>query len=174
MRAPTAARTPTRPGQVIPLDTLHLQPLPGVQRRQVSAIDVVSRVAVFGVRRKASARTAAAFLEEVIARMPVPVEAIQIDGGSEFTAEFEMACQGRGIAVYVLPPRSPKLNGRVERVNGTARREFWEGYDGPLGLPELQLALRRWEDTYNAERPDQALGYQTPNEHLAARLSHMS
>ena len=28
----------------------------------------------------------------------------------------------RGIALYVLPPRSPKLNGRVERLNGTEGR----------------------------------------------------
>ena len=44
--------------------------------------------------------------------------------------------------LYVLPPRSPKLNGRVERLNGTARREFWECYDGDLDLPALQAALR--------------------------------
>lgn len=174
IRTPKTARTPTRPGQVIQLDTVHLQPLPSVQRRQFSAIDVVSRVAVFGVRSTATARTAAAFLEEVVTRMPVPVEAIQIDGGAEFMAEFELACQARGIAVYVLPPRSPKLNGRVERVNGTSRREFWECYDGELDLPTLTTALRDWETLYNTARPHQALSYQTPYEFLAQLLSHMS
>ncbi len=174
VRAPKAARTPTRPGQVIPLDTVHLQPLPGVQRRQFSAIDVVSRCAVFGVRSTATAHTAAAFLEEVVARMPVAVEAIQIDGGAEFMADFAWACQRRGIALYVLPPRSPKLNGRVERINGTSRREFWECYDGELDLPTLTRALRDWETLYNTERPHQALGDQTPRQHLTQLLSHMS
>lgn len=123
-RVPVEARRPTRPGQLIQLDTMHLRPLPGVERRQFTAIDVVSRHAVLGVRASASAGTAAAFLAELVARMPVPVQAIQVDGGSEFMAGFETACKARGIALYGLPPRSPKLNGRVERLNGTTRREF--------------------------------------------------
>jgi len=173
-RVPVEARRPTRPGQLIQLDTMHLRPLPGVERRQFTAIDVVSRHAVLGVRASASAGTAAAFLAELVARMPVPVQAIQVDGGSEFMAGFETACKARGIALYVLPPRSPKLNGRVERLNGTARREFWECHDGELDLPSLTTALRVWETTYNTERPHQALGYATPAAHLATLLSHMS
>ena len=173
-RVPADQRHPTRPGQLVQLDTLHLRPLPGVERRQFTAIDVVSRHAVLGVRASASAGTAAAFLDELVARMPVPVQAIQVDGGSEFMAGFEAACQQRGITLYVLPPRSPKLNGRVERLNGTARREFWECHDGELDLPSLTTALRVWETTYNTKRPHQALGYATPAAHLATLLSHMS
>ena len=102
-------------------------------------------------------------------------QAIQVDGGSEFMAEFEQACEAREIALYVLPPRSPKLNGRVERLNGTCRREFWECYDGALDLPSLQAALRTWEVTYNTERPHQSLGYLTPAAYLATLpVSHVS
>ena len=173
-RVPADQRHPPRPGQLVQLDTVHLRPLPGVERRQFTAVDVVSRAAVFGVRASASAGTAAAFLDELVARMPVPVAAIQVDGGSEFMAGFETACRDRGIALYVLPPRSPKRNGRVERLNGTARREFWEVYDGDLDLPSLSRALLSWERTYNTERPHQALGYATPAAHLATLLSHMS
>jgi transposase InsO family protein len=173
-RVPKDKRTPTRPGELIQLDTMHLRPLPGIERRQFTAIDVVSRVAVVGVRSRATAGTARDFLAELVARMPFPVQAIQVDGGSEFMAAFETACQERGIALYVLPPRSPKLNGRVERLNGTSRREFWACYAGDLDLPSLQEALRAWEDQYNAERPHQALGYQTPLEHLRSRHSQMS
>ena len=34
-------------------------------------------------------------------------------------AEFGAACADRGIALLTLPPRSPKLNGCVERANWT-------------------------------------------------------
>jgi transposase InsO family protein len=122
VRVPKAKRQPTAPGALAQLDTMPLRPEPGVERRQFTAIDVVSRCAVVGVR--ASARTARDFLNELITRMPVPIQAIPGDGGSEFMGAFEAACQARGIALYVLPPRVPKLNGRVERLNGTARREF--------------------------------------------------
>lgn len=161
-KVPEDKRQPTAPGALVQLDTMHLRPLPGVERRQFTAIDVVSRCAVVGVRATASAGTARAFLVELLDRMPVPVQAIQVDGGSEFMSVFEDACQEREIALYVLPPRSPKLNGRVERLNGTARREFWECYEGELDLPTLQAALRDWEETYNTVRPHQALGYETP------------
>ena len=174
-RVPKDKRAPTEPGALIQLDTMHLRPLPGVERRQFTAVDVVSRCAVVGARSQATAGTATAFLDDLLARMPVPVQAIQVDGGSEFMAGFEIACQDRGIALYVLPPRSPKLNGRVERLNGTARREFWECSEGDLDLPTLQAALRDWEDHYNTARPHQALGYATPAAFLSSQsFSHVS
>jgi transposase InsO family protein len=174
-RVPKDKRQPTEPGALIQLDTMHLRPLPGVERRQFTAIDVVTRCAVVGVRATASAGTARDFLDELVERMPFPVQAIQVDGGSEFMSVFETACQARGIALYVLPPRSPKLNGRVERLNGTSRREFWECHDGDLDLPSLQEALRAWETFYNTIRPHQALGYETPSAFLRSKKnSHMS
>lgn len=90
-------------------------------------------------------------------------------------AGFETACQAKGIALSILPPRSPKRNGRVERRNGTVRREFWECDAGDLELPALQQALQDWESRDNHERPHQALGYQTPRHHLdTLRVSHVS
>jgi transposase InsO family protein len=157
-----------RPGDLVQLDTMHLTPLPGVERRQFTATDVVSRTCVLGVRSCATAGTARDFLAELDARLPFPVKAIQVDGGSEFMAEFEAACAAQNVALFVLPPRSPKLNGCVERANGTSHREFWELYDGDLDLPPLQAALRAWEHEDHHVRPHQALGYLTPAEHLAA------
>lgn len=162
------AYTPAAPGDLVQLDTMHLTPVPGVERRHFSAVDVVSRWSVTGVRASATAGTARDFLAELQTRMPVPIRAIQVDGGSEFMAGFETACQEQGIPLFVLPPRSPKLNGHVERANRTHRNEFWELYDGDLELPPLQAALRAWEETYNHVRPHQALGYQTPAEYLAS------
>lgn len=84
-------------------------------------------------------------------------------------AEFEAACQAHGIALFVLPPRSPNLNERVERANGTSRRAFWELYAGDLELPPRQTALRSWEHGSDHDRPHQASGNRTPSEFLAAR-----
>lgn len=159
--------TVAAPGDLVQFDTMHLTPLPGVARRHFSAVDVASRWGVTGVRASATAGTATDFLDELVERTPFPIRALQVDGGSEFMAEFEAACQDRAIALFVLPPRSPKLNGHVERANRTHRQEFWELYDGDLELPPLQEALRAWEESYNHVRPHQALGYRTPAEHLA-------
>jgi transposase InsO family protein len=94
--------------------------------------------------------------------MPFPVKALQVDGGSEFQASFEEVCQVRGIRLFVLPPRSPKLNGCVERAQRTHQKEFYEVHDGDLEIAPLNQALRDWEQVYNTVRPHQALNYLTP------------
>ena len=67
---------------------------------------------------------AASFLDKVRAEMPFPVAALQVDGGAEFMADFEAACWAKGVELFVLPPKSPQLNGAVERANGSWRCEF--------------------------------------------------
>jgi putative transposase len=99
--------------------------------------------------------------------MPFPVRAISIGNGSELMADFETACQSLGIRLFVLPPRSAKLHGFVERANRTHTEEFCEVTDAEPDLPSLAAALRDWEDTYNRVRSHQALDYRTPAEFLA-------
>ena len=112
--------------------------------------------------------TATAFLHDLLARAPFEVRAIQVDGGSEFKAEFEAACQEKGLLLFVLPPRSPKLNGRVERAQRTHKEEFYQLLDPPDSLAELRAQLLKQEQRYNTYRPHQALGYKTPKEWLLA------
>ena len=52
-----------------------------------------------------------------------------MDNISKFQSVFKYECQKRGIILYVLPPRSPKLNGTVERANRTHTMEFYEMID---------------------------------------------
>ncbi len=54
------------------------------------------------------------------------MKVIQADGGSEFEAIFEEECCRQDIKPFVLPPRSPKLNGAVERTHWTHTEEFYE------------------------------------------------
>ena len=157
---------PHLPGDLVQVDTVDLRPLPGVVLKHFTAIDVVSRWDVLRVGTQATAAAATRFLDDLQSRMPFPIRAIQIDGGSEFMAGFEAACQQRGIRLFVLPPRSPKLNGCVERANRTHREEFWDCYDGELDVASAQAALLAWEHRYNTVRPHQALGYLTPLQYL--------
>ena len=104
--------------------------------------------------------------------MPFPVKAIQVDGGSEFEDAFERECQKRGIKLFVLPPRSPKLNGHVERAHRTHTEEFYEVTEVNFELLELNQALIKWEKVYNTIRPHQALGYMTPLKFLEQRKEY--
>ena len=154
------------PGDLVEVDTLDIRPLPGVVLKHYTGRDLASRWDVVGVYTRATATTARSFLGQLIDRMPFEVKAVQVDGGSEFAAEFEGECERLGVRLFVLPPRSPKLNGHVERAQRTHTEEFYEMYDGDLEVGPLNRALRRWEQVYNTVRPHQSLGYLTPNEYL--------
>ena len=68
--------------------------------------------------------------------------------------------------LFVLPPRSPKLNGGVERAHRTHTEEFYEVTDSSFELSELRQELLGRERVYNTIRPHQALGYLTPMKFL--------
>ena len=159
-------------GDLVQLDTLDVRPLPGVLLKHFTAHDVISRWNTVSVYSRATANTAADFLDALEKRMPFPVKAIQVDGGAEFEAIFEEECQKRGIKLFVLPPRSPKLNGGVERAHRTHTEEFYEVTDSSFDLLELREELLEWEQVYNTVRPHQALGYLTPLKFLQQRKEH--
>lgn len=172
--------TPQRPGDLVQLDTMTVQPQPGRTLRQFNACDMVSRWGAGGLGRQASSRRAADFLTELQQRFPFPIRGIQVDGGSEFMADFEAACAARHIALYVLPPHSPKLNGHVERFNRTWRDEFWDHQPLPDSTPQLRGAVLAFETEYDTVRAHRALQGLSPLEYLqrhfpdcAPRESHM-
>lgn len=166
IRRPKGTPPPSMPGDMVQIDTVHVRPLATVELRQFSAIDVISRIGWATVRTRATAGTARDFVLELVDALPFPIRAIQVDGGSEFMAEFELACRDLGITLYVLPPRSPKLNGCVERFNRTTRAEFWRWYAGLTTVAATNTALQRWTSRYNAVRRHTSLGYRTPLDFL--------
>jgi transposase InsO family protein len=157
------------PGDIVEVDTLDVRPLPGAVLKHFTARDVISKWDVLEAHTRASSHTAAAFMDTMLERMPFPIKVIQVDGGSEFQDVFEEECQRRGIKLFVLPPRSPKLNGHVERAQRTHTEEFYEVTDTSFEIAELNQALLEWERVYNTVRPHQALGYLTPQEFLKLR-----
>ena len=167
LRRPYAIRKPKgyvarAPGDIVEVDTLDVRPLPGVILKHFTARDIISRWDVLEAHTRATSNTASGFIDVLLQRMPFPIKAIQVDGGSEFQDAFEEECQRRGIKLFVLPPRSPKLNGHVERAQRTHTEEFYEVTDTSFEIGELNQALLEWEKVYNTIRPHQSLGYLTP------------
>ena len=100
------------PGDRVQMDTMKIAP--GVY--QYTAVDDCSRFRVLGVYPRRNARNTLLFLDRVTEEMPFPIQRIQTDRGTEFFAE---AVQRRLMAEFIkfrpIPPRSPHLNGKVER-----------------------------------------------------------
>lgn len=152
------------PGDLVQVDTLDVLVIANLRRKQFTARDMISRYDVVEVYGRATALTATAFLEALVRRMPFPIRALQIDGGSEFRGAFEAACATRGIQLFVIPPRSPKLQSHVERAHRTHREEFYEVWPVQPDLAEHRVQLQAWARIYNTIRPHQHLNYRTPFE----------
>ena len=184
-RRPFALRKPRnyaieQPGDLMQVDTLDVSLMPGVHFKHFTARDMVSRWDVLQACHRATANNAARFLETIQQRLPFPLKAVQVDGGSEYMAEFEKACQEKGIRLFVLPPRSPKLNGYVERAHRTHVEEFYQVYADDWEMPVMNQVLQEWERIYNEVRPHHSLDNLTPKEYIQTnypqcwpQLSHM-
>jgi transposase InsO family protein len=153
------------PGDLVQMDTLKLQLISGDVRYHFSARDVVSRWDCARAFRRQTSFAAARFLEYLETKFPFKIKAIQVDGGSEFMKDFEEAIQERKIHLFLIPPRSPKLNCYVERANRMHREEFYEVETIGHTMEEHNRQLERWEYTYNYVRPHQSLDYLTPAEY---------
>lgn len=170
---------PDQPGGIVQLDTVSVQVGPESHIKHFTAYDPVAKWTVGQAFRRATAHAATLFLDKLVADMPFAVEAIQVDGGPEFKAEFEQACRDKGIALYELPPKSPKLNAGVERCNGAWRYEFYAVFDLPTQVEQINPFIDSFQNIYNHHRPHGALGGRTPASYLKARTkgtapSHMS
>lgn len=155
-----------RPGSLVQLDTVFVNVAPGKAIKHFTAYCPVAKWTVGKAFNRATAASAALFLDKLIADMPFPVKAIQVDGGSEFMAEFEQACADKKIRLYVLPPKSPKMNGAVERCNGAWRYEFYAVYDLPRNVEAINPILDAFQHLYNHHRPHGALGGLAPAQYL--------
>jgi putative transposase len=93
-------------------------------------------------------------------------ESIRVDNGPEFISRrLEIWCYIKGIKLKFIQPGCPTQNSRVERFNGTMRREFFNAYIFDT-LAEVKLMAREWVDDYNNHRPHKFLGKLSPIEYL--------
>ena len=152
------------PGEMIQIDHMTVSLAPEQVIKEFKAICPVSKQLVVKAYRQATAHNARDFLRHLIAELPVPARSIQVDGGSEFMAEFEDECAALEIPLFVLPPKRPQYNGCVERTNGTSRGEFYPFYDGAMTVEALNTALKAYQRLFNDYRPHQSL--MTPNQYV--------
>ena len=140
----------------------------GVSVKHFMAWDRRSKHIHAQIYSNAKATSARKFLRELVQTAPYAIRSIQVDGGSEFMAEFEAECEALEIPLIVLPPSKPQYNGGVERANRTFREDF---YDDPKilvadSIGALRFELKRAVHTYNEYRPHCALHGRTPMEYL--------
>lgn len=153
------------PGDRVQVDVCKIRP--GLY--QYTAVDDCSRFQVLGLFARRTATSTLAFLEQVIEEMPFAIQRIQTDRGQEFFAyTVQEQLQAWRIKFRPIRPRSPHLNGKVERAQRTALEEFWA--TAHLDAPDLGDQLAEWQTFYNWQRPHSALGGKTPIDRVCELL----
>lgn len=154
-----------KPGELIEIDHMTIKLDDGRIVKHFQAICPITRYVVSRAYRDASSHRAKHFLSFLKDKLPFPILSIQVDGGSEFMGEFEQACRSNEFPLYVLPPRMPKMNAFVERVNGTVKSEFYRLYDKSNKLEIINHHLEHYNHFYNNYRPHYGLQGSTPMEY---------
>jgi transposase InsO family protein len=163
-----------QPGHRLQLDVKFLERIAGTGKRlyQFTAIDDCTRIRVLKIFDACNQSSAIRFVDEVIRRLPFRVLVIQTDNGAEFQSRFHWHLEGQDIRHVYIRPRTPHLNGKVERSHRVDEQEFYQLLDKNGVTDDIQLfnhKLREWEDYYNYHRPHGALDGQTPYERLLAK-----
>ena len=93
-------------------------------------------------------------------------QSIRVDNGPEFIShKLEQWCYIHSIELKFIQPGKPTQNSRVERFNGSMRREFFNAYLFET-LDEVKVMAKEWIDDYNHHRPHTILGKLSPIEYL--------
>lgn len=106
---------------------------------------------------------------EVNRKLPFRIQQIRTDRGYEFQTLFHWHVEDRGIQHVYIKPRSPQLNGKVERSHRSEQEEFCQllNYKNDVDLKKKRL---EWEQFYHFARPHGAYKGKTPYESLRDKL----
>jgi len=163
-----------RPGHRVQVDVKFLHRIPGTRKRfyQFTAIDDCTRVRVLKIYDKCNQGTAVDFINHVKRRLPFRILTVQTDNGAEFQSHFHWHLANLDIRHVYIKPRTPRLNGKVERSHRIDQEEFYRVLDTNNIREDIHLfngKLREWEDYYNFHRPHGGLAGQTPYEKLISK-----
>ncbi len=139
-----------------------------VRRFQYTAIDDATRIRALKIYPRYNQQNANKFIDYVIEKFPFRIHTIRTERGHKFQAQFHWHVEDKGMRHVYIKPRSPQLNGKVERSHRTDKEEFYQllTYTDDV---DLNKKLAVWEQFYNLDRPHGAFKGKMPYEALRCR-----
>jgi len=168
-----------RPGDLLQVDVKFVPYLiEGKRLYQFTAIDCCTRLRLVQFSQEMATYTSKAFIQYALSSFPFPIRIVQTDNDSIFTHwytagpktplhrpvklhPFTAMCHRFGAQHRLIPPRTPRLNGKVERSHQTDEEEFYRlrRYSTQR---DLRQAFARWLWHYNHTRLHMGLAGKTP------------
>jgi transposase InsO family protein len=129
----------------------------------VTIIDLATKVAYAEAVLTASAKNTVEVLSHFTRLHKIKVHTIQTDNGSEFLGSFHDYLVSLEIKHCFSYPRSPRINGVIERFNRTIQEEHIERtMEWWCDRESATIKLTKYLEWYNFHRPHASLSYQTP------------
>jgi transposase InsO family protein len=167
------------PGDLLQVDVKFVPYLiEGRRLYQYTAIDCCTRLRIIQLSEEMAVHTSKAFIQYALSSFPFPVRIVQTDNDSIFTHwytagpktpldrpvkvhPFTAMCHRFGAQHRLIPPRTPRLNGKVERSHQTDEEEFYRLHHYST-QQDLRKAFACWLWQYNHTRFHMALKGKTP------------
>lgn len=158
---------PQKPGDLLQVDCV-IKLVAGLRRYVVSAIDYQSEFAFSYTYATLSSASTTDFLVKLRQVAPFEIRRVQTDNGSEFYKYFHDACTKLSITHFWNYPKSPQMNGKIERYNRTIQEDFidWHLDELALDTTDFNQLLMDWLIWYNSERPHHTLKQISPMKYL--------
>lgn len=152
----------SEPGDMIQMDTKHVNLIGGKKLYQFTAIDVLTKQRILNYYPSLASKNGTSFLKECQKEFRFKIKVIQTDNGSEFLKEFDQFCKKIELPHYFIYPRHPKQNSYVEISHGADKREFYQQGNVCSDIEIMRTRIKEWQNVWNNIRPHQALNYLTP------------
>lgn len=159
----------TRPGY-IEMDSVVIY-IDNIRHNFMCCIDIYTKFAHVRKVRTLSSKQAMITFQEFQQLSPHKVYTVQTDNGSEFFKVFHQYLDKQQIKHQFIYPKSPKINGVVERFNRTIQEEFINRNDEIYyDLDAFQVKLTGYLNWYNTKRPHMSLNYQSPLQFINSNI----
>lgn len=153
----TPRPTPTKPGDLIQIDTVHIMQNEKKRIYIYTMLDVYSRWSHAWASEKLSAANSILFVSQAGKRAPFGFKCIQSDHGAEFSRLFTKRIKSVHRHSRV---RKPNDNAHIERFNRTIQDEYLNRL--PVDVSVINRGMSKYLSYYNTERLHLGINLKTP------------
>jgi len=158
-----------KPGDLVQIDTIHIQPRGGQKFYIYTLIDLFSRFAYAKVVWHINTHESLQFVQEAEKAAGFSFDVIQSDHGQEFSSWFTENIGVMGIGHRHSRVRKPNDNAHVERFNRTIQEECLDRV--PKEFISYRNAIKKYLAYYNGERNHMGINFLTPLQKIAAPIT---
>lgn len=157
-----------KPGDLVQIDTIHIQPKGGQKFYVYALVDLFSRFAYARVVWQINTHESLRFVREAEQTARFRFSMIQSDHGQEFSSWFTENIAVMGVTHRHSRVRQANDNAHVERFNRTIQEECLDRV--PKDFASYRKAIKKYLVYYNGERMHMGINFLTPLKKIAETI----